>query len=248
MRILVVAAALAACCFISCAPFGGDAELEAVMPQIPGHWAAAFPDLRFRLVICGRGENGGELDVPASASSVRIACPKAANTAVLAYPESARAGGFLRPAGALYPLDVRRDGARDVLSFTWEAGCSAWILSRLRELGFDTSLVNATRLRAELASHPDPWALDVQKIVEKLAEGAFTAYDIDSLPSRDVQLQPGKGNWFLESPASSVTACADGDTLVLPCLSVGMHALFSDQGGRIRISVGAKETVIGPRE
>jgi len=246
MRLLVVVSALAVCCLASCAPFGGNTELEALLPPIPAHWAAAFPDLRFRLVSPGSGE--GELEIPSTVAAARISCSKSSNTAILAYPESDRAGGFLRPAGALYPLDVLREDGKDTLCFSWEAGAAAWVLSRLRRLGLETSLVNAPRLRAELARHPDPWALDLEKIAEKLAEGTFTFYDIDPLPSRDVQLQPGEGSWFRENPHSSITACAAADVLVLPNLSVGMHALFSRRGERIRIFVGERETVVGPRE
>ncbi|HVO38352.1 MAG TPA: hypothetical protein VMV03_04910 [Spirochaetia bacterium] len=239
-------AALAACCLGSCAPFGGDAELEALLPRVPAHWAAAFPDLHFRLVLRGAAGDEQALEIPSPPA--RITCSKATNTAILAYPVSARAAGFLRPAGAVYPLDLRREDGRDTLRFSWEAGAAAWVLSRLRTLGFETSLVNAPRLRAELARHPDPWALDLEKIAEKLADGTFIFYDIDLLPSRDVQLRPGVGSWFLEDPESSVTPCRDEDTLLLPALSVGDHALFSIEGRRIRISVGAKETVIAPRE
>jgi hypothetical protein len=241
MRIPGLFVALAG--LVSCAPFGGDADLRAIMPRIPVHWSPAFPDLRFRLVFPGPGEEERELEIP-PAVAARISCPKASNTAILAYPEAAGAAGCLPPAGALYPLDLQREAGEDALLFSWEAGCTAWILSRLHTRGFDTTLVNAARLRAELARHADPWALDLQKIVEKLAAGTFTAYDIDSLPSRDVQLMPGAGEWFLESPFRNVSSLADGETLLLPGVSMGRHTLFSVSGGQCHVFVGEKETVI----
>lgn len=114
--------------------------------------------------------------------------------------------------------------------------------------GATRSLVNSARLSDYLGRYPDPWALDLGAIVEKLINGNFSAYDIDPLPARDVDLSPGAGEWFLESPFASSCRILERQSLSFHPLSAGMHALFSTQGGRIRIWVGSGETVVGPLE
>ena len=121
-------------------------------------------------------------------------------------------------------------------------------MRRISDRGFDASLVNARRLVSYISAHPDPWALDLDGIAEKLIAGCFSVYDIDLLPARDVSLAPGAGEWFLESPCASAVKTSGAKTILLPRLSFGMHALFSVQGGRVLISVLEKETVVGRLE
>jgi hypothetical protein len=92
----------------------------------------------------------------------------------------------------------------------------------------------------------DPWSWDSVTMAERIAAGEFTAFDIDALPSRNVELAVGEGQWFLESPFATVRCVASGGTLVLPAVLLGPHTLFSLEGARIGISVGQKETIVGP--
>ncbi len=233
----------------ACGRFAGQADLHVVIPDPPGTWVRAFPDLSFRLAFPDGSGRWQSRSVEDRGLTAGISCSKAGNTPVLAYPVSGRSAGLLRPAGGLYPADLRdqgRDGER--LELSWQRGCLALVFAGLAERGIDTSLVNSARLASFMARHPDPWVLDLDRIVEKLILDDFSAYDIDILPSRDVTLLPGAGEWFLESPFAPVLGVSDGETLVLPGLTVGMHGLFSVQGERIRIWVGEAETVIWPRE
>jgi hypothetical protein len=182
---------------------------------------------------------------------VVISCSKQGNSPVLAYPEVSEGTGsgvvaarFLRPAGGLYPHSLDATSPEQILDLSWEDGFLAVVMSRLQTFGLEISLVNSAALRDRLRALQDPWNMDLGIAAEALAGGRFTAYDLDALPSREVRLDPGPGNWFLESPFSPVWRVRDGQTLLLSEVSLGMHALFNQHGRAIRLSVGERETVI----
>ncbi len=222
--------------------------MQVIIPPPPPQWASAFPDLGFELVFPDADREWQRIKVTDLDQSTVISCRKAGNTPILAYPVAGNAGGFLRPAGGLYPEDCIDQGDPARLLLSWQNGCLAHIFRHLAQRGYDTSLVNAERLASYIAKHSDPWSLDLQAIAEKLIRGDFSAYDIDLLPARDVTLKPGEGQWFLESPFSPVCRIGDSELLTLPGLSLGLHALFREEGGMIRISVGENETFIGQHE
>jgi hypothetical protein len=233
---------------VSCAWFGPQAELRIAIPAPPAHWARAFSDLRFNLIFQDSAGSWQTVTVTDVSQAAVVCCWKAGNAPVLAYPIAGRSSGFLRPAGGLYPGDCAAVDGGQALILSWKGGCLASIFKLLAERGFDTSLVNAERLASYLARHEDPWNLNIEGIAEKLIQGNFSTYDIDLLPARDVTLRPGAGEWFLESPFAVARRAEEAESITLPCLGVGMHALFSVQGQTIRIQVGEKETVIGPAE
>ena len=237
-------------CFLpaSCSLFGPEADLSVTIPEPPEHWVRAFPDLGFDLVFPDSGGRWQRRAVTAPHQPTVISCSKALNTAVLAYPVAGRSLGLLRPAGGLCPADLTDTGRPAHLALSWQEGPLALIFKTFTERGFDASLVNAERLASSFKRHPDPWALDLIAIAEKLIHGDFSAYDIDLLPAREVALRPGAGEWFLENPCMSPCRAEDGNPVIFPSLSLGSHALFSVDARRIRIWVGADETVIGPLE
>ena len=250
MSISRISALFAAIFFLlSCSAFGPAAHVDVLIPAPPPHWTQAFPDLEFRLVFADPAGRTQVVRVANPGAAVAIDCSKEGNTPILAYP--CRAGdregeldkaGSLRPAGGIYPSSLDASGSRPALLLHWEDGAAATVLFRLLTLGRDTSLVNATRLLQYFRVEQDPWILDLELIEEKLAAGKFTAYDIDKLPRRDVRVQAGSGEWFTESPFSSVTSQAGEEALGLPGLSLGMHGLFSTDGRLMMIDVGANET------
>jgi hypothetical protein len=151
---------------------------------------------------------------------------------------------MLRPAGGIYPGSLSSSNLRPTLVLDWRDGAAATVLLRLLSLGRDTSLVNAARLARYFRDAKDPWNLDLKLIEEKLAAGKFTAYDIDALPCRDVCVKAGPGEWFTESPFSTVTDLAAEGTLTLPGVSLGMHGLFSVDGRLMMIDVRRTETAV----
>jgi hypothetical protein len=236
-RIAAGLAALAAAGLIDgCEVFGPTDRVTVRLPEPPPHWLRAFPRLAFELEYPGQG---GELSVTGPlpwGEPVTVVCAKGANGAFLAWPlagdEQRR---LLRPAGGLYPLHACRDDGRDGLCLTWADGCLAVIMLRLSVAGRDPALVNAARLGARLAAEPDPWTWDLARIGEQLASGAFTARDLERLPTAHAVVQPGEGEWFLETPFGGPMIASPGGTLALPGLPHGLHTLFGIDGRRLRI-------------
>jgi hypothetical protein len=238
-RLAAGLAALAAAGLIDgCDVFGPTARVTVRLPEPPPHWLRAFPRLSFELEYPGPG---GELCVigPFSwGTRVMVVCSKEANGAFLAWPLAGdERRRLLRPAGGLYPLCAQSGEGGDELCLTWADGCLAVVMLRLAVAGRDPALVNAARLGGCLAAEPDPWRWDLARIEQRLADGGFTAQDIDRLPTTDAVLQPGEGEWFLETPFGALLAAAPGGTLEVPGLPHGLHTLFGVDGRRVRLFV-----------
>jgi hypothetical protein len=249
--IIRLAMAAGGLCLASCGAFEPQARIKVLIPTPPDHWIRAFPDLEFVLVFPGVSGEEQEIKVADATRPTTITCSKAGNSSILAYPRSSRDGksadaraGPLRPAGGLYPGSIDDTGAEPTLLLDWRDGAVATVLSRLHALGRDTSLVNASRLSQYFREAADPWNLDLEGIAEKLAKGDFSAYDIDLLPCRDINVKAGAGEWFMESPFSPVTALVQEGTLTLRTICLGMHTLFSIDGRLVKIDVGRKETFV----
>jgi hypothetical protein len=249
-RIAASLAALAAAGLIDgCDVFGPSDRVAVRLPEPPPHWQRAFPRLSFELEYPGPG---GELCVAgpfAWGERVTVSCSKEANGAFLAWPlagEERRR--FLRPAGGLYPLDVERAHGEDELCLTWADGCLAVVMLRLAVAGRNPALVNTARLAGCLAAEPDPWSWDLTRIEERLAGGGFTGRDIERLPTTDAVVQPGEGEWFLETPFGGLQAAAPDGALELPGLSHGLHTLFGMDGRRIRLFADSRGVFTLPME
>lgn len=249
----ILTPAVGAFCLLSCSAFGPLAHVDVLIPTPPAHWTRAFPDLQFRLVFPDSAGRGQAVRVTDPGKPVAIDCPKTGNIPILAYPVSARdqqgntdQAGLLRPAGGMYPGSLDESSQRPTLVLDWRDGAAATVLFRLLSLGRDTSLINAARLARYFRDAEDPWNLDLNLIEEKLAAGKFTAYDIDKLSCRDVEVNAGRGEWFMESPFSTVTSLIGEGTLSLAGVSLGMHGLFSADGRLMMIDVGRIETVVLP--
>jgi hypothetical protein len=247
----LLASCAGAFCLLSCGAFGPLAHVDVIIPNPPSHWTRAFPDLRFRLVFADSSGQEQVVTVTDPGKTVAIDCPKTGNTPILAYPVSARdpqgekgQAGMLRPAGGMYPDSMDETSARPTLVLDWRDGAAATVLSRLLSLGRDTSLINAARLARYFRDAEDPWKLDLNQIAEKLAEGNFTAYDVDELPCCDVVVNAGRGEWFTESPFSAVASVTGEGVLSLAGVSLGIHRLFSVDGRLVVIDVGRNETAV----
>ncbi|HEY9595423.1 MAG TPA: hypothetical protein VHE79_13160 [Spirochaetia bacterium] len=182
------------------------------------------------------------VSVPAGQGTVVVTCSRAASTPILAYPVTPHdlgeaVPGLLRPAGALVTSE-------ESAALTWEEGPIASVVLKVATAGRDVSLFNAERLAGYLAEKDDPWTVDLDAVAQRIAEGNFSAYDIDALPSRDATVTPGVGTWFLESPfAAAVESDAVG-AVTLEGVTAGAHALFSMDGRLVRLSVRAQEVTM----
>jgi hypothetical protein len=225
-----------------------DDEVKVLLPAPPVPWQIAFPRLGFRVVTLDARKGVRERNVDDWRAPPVVTCARSVNSPILAYPREtgladSAAAGDLRPAGGFYPLSLRAYQGGEVLELTWEDGPAALVMSRASARGLDVSLFNVSKLRRYLQEHGDPWALDLDAISQKVALGVLTAWDIDTLPCRDVEVEPGPGTWFLESPFSPSFEAAHGK-VVLTGVSLGCHRLFSLAGTSWRVAVGEQETAL----
>ena len=103
-------------------------------------------------------------------------------------------------------------------------------------------LFNVERLVEEMRGAGDPWSWDADAIAQSIAAGDFSAYALDRLACRDVTVDTGPGEWFLESPLGpSCLADSEGATRFTE-VPLGSHTLFSTQGARRKLFVAERET------
>ena len=248
-RFLQAAPAAALCALASCGLFSPGARVLVRIPEPPAHWQRAFPGLGFTLEYRDGSGRVQEDVVEDWRAPVEIICSKEQNSAILAYPctaEGPPADAALRPAGGLFPLSLEATGGQEVLSLSWEDGCAALIVSRVKKLGRDMGRFNVSRLVERMRLAEDPWRWDAVTMAERIATGDFTAFDIELLPSRDVELTIVEGEWFLESPFAPVHGVGNDGKLALQAVALGPHTLFSMDGSEMRMYVGERETVVGP--
>lgn len=214
--------------FTACSFYSPDVSLELQLPEAPQHWREAFGELSFRILYPAGKSGAFEEKRADSHTPIVIRIPKVLRLPVLAYPNLPGQSIELPPAGGVYPLDC--DILTNTISLSWHQGASAEILYRLWKQGVDCSTINAARLAEEIGARcqGDPWALDLERICTRLAVEEFRLTDIRLAPCRDLLLEPGTGNWFLESPfRDQISAQADG-SLLLQSVPLGAHILFEN--------------------
>jgi len=212
----------------ACALYSPGVSLAVRLPEAPVHWQQAFPDLGFRILYPTNDSGGFASHRVDSRDRLGIPCPKVLYLPVLAYPNLPGHSAELPPAGGVYPLDC--DTVAECICLSWQRGAVAEVLQRLWEQGVDCSTINVPRLAEEIAARcqGDPWALDLERICSGLAAEEFRLTDIRLAPSRDLLLEPGPGNWFLESPFRlQISADTDG-SLLLKSVPLGAHTLFKN--------------------
>jgi hypothetical protein len=249
LRLSLVAALLSVS---SCSFLALEEEVTLLCPTPPVAWQIAFPGLVFRAVTTDSRGAPVVTEITDWRGPVAFKCLRTANAPIVAWPyepgnreSPAHVPGLLRPAGGFFPLSLRAIGNGQVLELSWADGPAALVIARVAAEGRDVSRFNVSRLCLFLRGSGEPWSLDLDAVAQKIAQGKFTAWDIDPLPCRDAEVEPGPGTWFLESPFSP-TFEANGGRILLPRIALGPHRLFSLSGRSWIIEVGQNECVIVP--
>ncbi len=207
----------------SCEFFSGVLQLEVQWPLMPVSWPSSLHPKSFRIryidpagCVCSRR-------VSAHQEWFGLEVQKGAFIPVTAEPLVTSLK--LPPCGGLFPLDSENEGR---LALKWKQGVVCEILLELASHGIAVDWINAERLYGEIEarSRGDPFDLDKTRILESLVSGSFRVTDIKPLPSRIVDLIPGKGAWFTESPFSRIYETLEGEALELQ-MSYGYHYLIS---------------------
>jgi hypothetical protein len=184
----------------SCPVFQTGQRVQVLLPPPPVHWQIAFPGLAFR--VTARDGSGAPVQIVVEdwQQPMEIECSRAVNTPILAWPfvPACRGAvpvgpGLLRPAGGFYPGSLRTFRGQEVVELAWEDGAAALVVDRAVSAGRDASRFNVPRLCRLLRERDDPWSVDLDAAAQRIAEGEFTAWDLDRLPSRDVRVSTGGG-------------------------------------------------------
>jgi hypothetical protein len=250
MRIIYISALLWALVFFTgCDLLDPCLDIILELPPLPEHSAAVFEIQAYKLVYPGVDGDLVTGYAAAEGGKIPIHLSKRYNSFVLAYPVITAWDIRLPPAGAVFPLQLERDGA-DTLVLTWEAGVAASVYERLWRQGIDISCFNTARLLEVMKEKApaDPWAIDINLIAERIAAHDFSVYDVKLLPARDVALDVPGGNWFLESPFALTLHNEPGSALGLTAVCYGFHRLFAADGS-MRFDFCVSETdcvVISP--
>jgi len=220
-----------------------DQSVQVLLPAPPAGWQVAFPGLTFRVTSSGRDGVVTEAVTSDWRRPVRLTSARSNNVPVLAWPwvppsdrAQAICAGVLRPAGGLFPAGLRSWRGQPVMELTWEDGAAALVLDRARSAGADLARFNAPRLLSCMRARADPWTLELDRAAQCIALGTFTSWDLDERPSRDIQVDPGPGSWFLEDPLVPPLR-AEGTRVVLKGVTWGTHRLFSLGGACLRLQV-----------
>ena len=252
MRVVRLAMIAGMVSLSSCALAQPGQRAQVLLPPPPAHWQAAFPGLAFRLSARDGGGTPAQVIAQDWQQPVEIECSRAVNTPILAWPfvPAGRAAvpvgpGLLRPAGGFFPGGLRSFRGGQVIELSWEDGAAALVVDRVAAAGRDVSRFNVPRLCRFLREKGDPWSVDLDAAAQRIAEGEFTAWDLDRLPSRDARVTPGAGSWFLESPFSRPCAAEQG-VLLLGDVPEGSHRLFSLSGACWRLEAGEGVTLLVP--
>lgn len=209
-----------------CDFFSHSTQVKVSLPPIPAHWQRAFNNLKFKLIYSGPGGEKQESIIPAGSGLIEVCISKRQNSSFLAYPLIGEDEIRLPPAGALYPLNMVEG---NTLALSWEQGVASLIIFRLSTGGIDLSTFNTQRLSEEIMERgkPDPWNLDIDYIIEKIALGSFRVTYIKAAPARNIELPVDPGSWFMESPFACLIEIEEDETLVLEAVPFGSHLLFS---------------------
>jgi len=216
------------------------------LPLVPDHWNATFEIEKYKLIYPDGVGSLVNVYLNHDCKSIQVKLYKSYNSFVLVYPVIDDQNTCLPPAGAIFPLHLKT-GSEHTLVLSWEAGFTASMFERLWQKAVDLSAFNTPRLlsKIEEKAPADPWSLDADLIVERLAACEFSAYDVKHLAARDVFAEVPAGSWFLESPFSAVYTNESDGGLYLEEICLGFHRLFQyGSGMRFDMFVTENECVI----
>jgi hypothetical protein len=203
-------------------------------------WINGEGELRFRELVSGRGM---EIEVLQEWASPVLAYP--------CWPDWDIPPGICRPAGAIFPYDVRGDR----ICLSWEAGPEAWFYWELAaawteyaEAGSSSQVVRQGRyfdwprfrelmrgLDIPEAVRRDPWLADWRSIALSTVRSGFNRQHIKEPVREDLLLTiPREGPWIGASPFAEQKDWEAGTSLILKVTdSVDTYIA---PGGLLRVS------------
>lgn len=201
------------CC--SCTESPADSRFDLQMPGIPQSWGGILGSPRWQVEWINGDGAKESANVPSGVSALPVTVFQAGASAVIAmpyWPEKGIGPGVFKPAGAIFPFDVR--GKSLVLS--WQGGVDASLFREFALLGGGAGQPSVPRvpqnfnwprfrdlfgdpsLNADVRS--DPWLADWHVIAQKTVESGFDKRRLtpESRTSRAIPVNSGP--WAGTSP------------------------------------------------
>jgi hypothetical protein len=201
-----------------------DHPYRLVMPDLPPAWQAILGGAYWRIEWI---DDAGILQTTDAPSTAKVTVINDAASPVLAYPywpERNLQPGDMKPAGAIFPWDVRGDS----IELSWRGGVDAVLwreLSRTGNAKRDGASFNWKRWREAWndgsfpdAAVRDPWLCDWESIAAKIAASGFDKRRIVvvNYPLLSVSGETCKDVWYGSSPFDTGTSAAPDEPLLLP--------------------------------
>jgi len=200
----------------SCDSGPASPSFQPVLPELPDHWREVLGEPHWRLEWIGEGGTWVQRDISPTQAAADISPVQGWSSPVLAWPfwpERQLLPAMARPAGALFPWDVR--GRRIVLS--WEGGVDAVFWKELA-LAHGTSRPQASSRRlpwyfdwprfrelfeSETIAHTlrrDPWLADWKDIAERTVQSGFDRRRLTPRAFTEITVPGAGGHWVGSSP------------------------------------------------
>ncbi len=217
----------------SCALLDSEREVVVHFPRLPEPWESLETELEIAVEVVFSDGSGWTRDYAFEAGAAVLALPKAGGVAILLRP--VYRGLLLAPAGTAVPWLASGGGA----TANWHDGVTATILRRLAVGGSGFEALNVPRLSREIRERAgeDPWGVDFDRIVEKLAEDAFRSTYIKEGERVPLEVYFPEGRWIsLEPFGEEGTRVIEGPG-VLALAVPARGARYAEVRGRRVLSV-----------
>ena len=197
----------------------------------PSGWILSYPDCEGDLI---------EEVLPGDKNqTVKVSLEKGSVSTLLLQPfftlDRERVFSVL-PAGFLYPYD---GDSLDQCIFSWEQGPICQMLLHSRQIlnGESVNLNRLMELTKDNADGESPWVLDWQNILEELASGQLSYYDVRKKRPRSVSLILKSGTWMNCDPQSPDLVSSGEDIPLDTTLYSGISRYLHDSGIIVEIFV-----------
>ena len=246
--------------------------LDLELPSLPPAWLAALGEVDGEVSF--RDPAGSDVTIRLSpwsegAAGLEVELTPGAYTAVLVTPVAVASQVRMRPAGAVFPLDVELDSSRLLVS--WERGCAAWVLAKLLERtdlgGLVPGDLDFERVAGiiEDKGEGDPWRVDTSALLHSLTCSPDDTPVCRLLPSIQVRIPgadlprgggvPPAPTYVIDDPLFGPIDYGDDEgELIVEALPSGFHRLFASDprtgpaGGWLDLLVTEREAAWIRRE